>query len=387
LDAAQFDTLARSVVGRQGRRRFALLLGGLAIAPLLGNEVEAGKKKKPKKKPVCLNGQTSYAAGKKRKKLLKQGATPGACSDGCTPQCNGTSCGADGCGGTCGCTGNTVCDQGTCKACTVICGNDSPATCGTRLAQALLAGGRIVVCPGQYLGAFNVDVNNTTLIGAGSGSNPAVDTILKATAGQRPLGVPTGITTFVSRLHITGGDTQFAGGGVRGDPNSVLFMDQCAVVDNHSWRDGSGISSEGRLTLTRSTVTGNGGQMSVGGAGIALLSNGPHLIENSVITGNEAFFGGVGGEVGGGLYCSGATVDIRGTEFSRNVAGSQGGGIFLENSTVTLDSATRVVNNQADFQGGGGIWRQSGNVNFSNATVSGNIPDNCAGADNFTCPG
>jgi len=385
LDAVQFDSVARTVMNRQGRRRIALLLVSLATAPLFGIGDVAGKKKKPKKKPVCLNGQTIKAGGDKRKKLIRNGATPGECPAVCTPQCNGSTCGSDGCGGTCTCSGNTVCDQGTCTACKVICGSDSPATCGTRLAQALLGGGRVTVCPGQYLGAFNIDINNTTLIGAGSGSNPAIDTMLVATAGQRPLGVPAGITTFVSRLRITGGDTPYAGGGVRGDPNSVLFMDQCAVVDNHSGKDGSGISSEGRLTLTRSVVTGNGGQMSVGGAGLALLSSGPHLIENSVITDNEAYYGGSGGKEGGGLYCSGATVDIRGTEISRNLAHSQGGGIYLKNSTVTLDSATRVVNNEAG--GGGGIYRESGTFIFIGATVSGNTLDNCAGADSFTCPG
>ncbi|MFT4037754.1 MAG: hypothetical protein QM692_06210 [Thermomicrobiales bacterium] len=390
MDGLHFDQLARTVGGQRSRRAVTLALGAAASAALVHSEPSWAKnKKKPKKKPICVNGVDQKVSGDKRKKLLKNGATAGPCPavpPPCVPQCNGTTCSNDGCGGTCACNSGAVCDQGVCTACAVVCNGDSPAVCGTRLAQALLGGGKVVVCPGRYLGAFNTDINNTTLIGAGSGDNPAVDTILVASANARPLGVPSNITAFVSRLRITGGSTPFAGGGVRGDPGSVLFMDQCAVVDNKSTLSGSGISSAGRLTMTRSTVSGNGGQMSVGGGGLE-LRNGPHLIEDSVIAENLAFYGGSGDKAGGGLYCAGnAIVDIRGTEISENACQKEGGGIYLESGSITLDAATRIVKNEAGYTGaGGGIYRKSGNVFFNGATVTENKFDNCAGTVNFTC--
>lgn len=387
MEAGQFDQMARGVVTGPSRRRIAGALGGLALAPLVDRVIGRAKKRKTKKKPLCLNGQTVKVSGKKRKKLIKQGATPGACAAGCTPQCGGTSCGPDGCGGTCACSGNTVCDQGTCVACTVVCGGESAGACGTRLAQALVGGGKITVCPGRYLGSFTVGVSNTVLIGAGSGNNAASSTILTGIDNQRVLLVPGGVTTFLSRLQITGGDAQgVPGGGVRGDAGSTISMDECAVVENQTLNYGSGISSAGRLTLTRSTVSGNGKVQSLGGGGIA-LTNGPHLIENSVISGNECNYAGPGGKTGGGLHCSAsATVDIRGTEIRDNFSEGEGGGIWVANSTVSLDAASRVVNNAAGFpNGGGGIYRQSGNVLVGSGVVSGNTPDQCAGSL-FSCP-
>ncbi|MFT4040703.1 MAG: NHL repeat-containing protein [Thermomicrobiales bacterium] len=99
MDPTTFDRLSRAITTRRSRRSLA---HGLVAASLLGaggalalpamadatarrsskrHRAQAEKKKKKgKKSPFCLNGQTVQGSKKNRKKLLKRGATPGACA-------------------------------------------------------------------------------------------------------------------------------------------------------------------------------------------------------------------------------------------------------------------------------------------------------------------
>ena len=85
MDDARFDGMARRLDARLTRRHAGGLATGALLALGLAMESEA-KKKKKKQKTYCLNGQTIQIKGtkkklkKKGKNLLKQGATPGACS-------------------------------------------------------------------------------------------------------------------------------------------------------------------------------------------------------------------------------------------------------------------------------------------------------------------
>src|SRR5829696_3210296 len=102
MESDRFDALTARLAAPLSRRTSVGLLGVLGIGSVgIADQANA----KGKKKPLCLNGQTIKASGKKRKKLLTQGATAGACPR-CTPQCQGKACGADGCGGTCGTCGD-----------------------------------------------------------------------------------------------------------------------------------------------------------------------------------------------------------------------------------------------------------------------------------------
>ena len=121
---------------------------------------------------MCFQGRTVLATKKKRKKLLKQGATKGACA-ACTPTCLGKACSADdGCGGTCTrCDTRSFCDGGTCAACSGNCRGD---TCnGDALQEALNVGGTVQACPGRYTGTFSLG-ENVTLLGAGTRARPSL---------------------------------------------------------------------------------------------------------------------------------------------------------------------------------------------------------------------
>jgi hypothetical protein len=106
MDDPRFDDFARTLVTTPSRRGVlaGLVTALLACLPLaLVGEKVAGKKRK-----------------RKRKKKKKRSH--------CTPQCDGKTCGPNGCGGTCGtCDADRACQAGTCEciaghaACVDIC--------------------------------------------------------------------------------------------------------------------------------------------------------------------------------------------------------------------------------------------------------------------------
>ncbi|MCA9862002.1 MAG: hypothetical protein KC432_03245 [Thermomicrobiales bacterium] len=77
MDSPRFDGFARTVAARLTRRTGVALIAGAGL-PLLGL-VSSSDAKKNKKVTLCLNGQTVRKPKKKAKKLLKKGATKGAC--------------------------------------------------------------------------------------------------------------------------------------------------------------------------------------------------------------------------------------------------------------------------------------------------------------------
>lgn len=78
VDGKQFDRVIRSLhVAAPRRRALVLLLGG--ALGLAGHAHSDGKGKK-KKVTLCLNGQTMSVKKNKKRSLLGQGATQGACA-------------------------------------------------------------------------------------------------------------------------------------------------------------------------------------------------------------------------------------------------------------------------------------------------------------------
>jgi hypothetical protein len=111
MDGERFDTLIRTLTAAGSRRRALALAVSGALGLLAREDTDAHNPSKSCKKK----------SGKARKKCLKQAkrhnaahATQGPPA-GCTPNCNGKTCGANGCSGSCGtCTGGSACVNGTC---------------------------------------------------------------------------------------------------------------------------------------------------------------------------------------------------------------------------------------------------------------------------------
>jgi CSLREA domain-containing protein len=156
---------------------------------------------------------------------------------------------------------------------------------------------------------------------------------------------------------------------------------------------GGGIRSDGPLTLTTMTISGNavtqsGGALGPGG-GIFIGAAGSLTITNSTISGNSAQ------AVGAGLY-SQSTVNMSGTTVSGNNSvgmntGTGGVLIFLAAaaSTATITNST-IANNTAGpgFGSAGGIDIEANNstprtATLRNVTISGNSNPTVGGLSSF----
>ncbi|MFT4038937.1 MAG: hypothetical protein QM692_12205 [Thermomicrobiales bacterium] len=361
MDAKAFDARTR-VLGKSCNRRsltYAVSLGAVAAAvalPLAALPATARRRRvkgehnvRGHKAIMCIDGKTKRVAKKKRKHWLKQGATRGACSKACTPVCSPGICGDDGCGGTCACATGSVCISGACQVCDVACTSGDSVACGESLQAAIAAGGTVLVCPGEYQGAFTTPLD-VEVIGAGSGDNPATSTILRgATAPGATVAITTAVTARIASLRVTGGSGsgQNSGGVHVMNAGANVTLENAALVKNTGYYGGGMSLYTGTLTvkgcdISENTATANGG-------GIATAT----------------------------LFT------VESTTFSKNTAADNGGGIFVNSGTTNLGSGVTVTGNTGS--NGGGIYKlTNGSTINGSATVTGNTPNNCAGAIGVT---
>jgi hypothetical protein len=314
--------------------------------------------------PVCVEGSCATCSA--------SAPCPEGCCAGdgtCQPGTADGVCGPI--GGACApCPVDTVCWDGAC-VCGDVCADGCQFTSVQDAIAGLPAGSTIRLCAGTY-GAFIIN-KNLTLIGVGDGDDEASNTILNAGGTDRVVW-NNGATATLHGLRITGGATDFiggggvyntgtltmigctvtgnacttnaTGGGISNSTGSTLTMTDCTVSDNTSALDGGGVANVGNLGMTDCTVVGNttvrdGGGIKANSASTLTLTGcviGPN---NKATTGD-----------GGGLFVvndSAATLD--GTSVTGNTAGGLGGGIatFL-GGTVELKNGSTVSGNTAPGQ-------------------------------------
>ena len=146
----------------------------------------------------------------------------------------------------------------------------------------------------------------------------------------------------------------------------TVALDRLSIV-NGNGLFGGGISNDGTLTMSNSTLSGNSAQFYGGG----IFNSGTLTMSNSTLSGNSARFG------GGGIFNSG-TLTMSNSIVSGNVA--QSGGGISNYGTLTMSNST-LSGNSAQFGGGiprnsaqvvgGGIFN-SGTLTIGNSIVSGN---------------
>ena len=91
MDGPGFEVLTRLRSAAPSRRALVAVIGSLLSVPWQSGLL-VGAKKKSRKTTLCFNGKTIRTSStKKKKKLLKRGATRGACSS-CPPCGEGTIC-------------------------------------------------------------------------------------------------------------------------------------------------------------------------------------------------------------------------------------------------------------------------------------------------------
>ncbi|MFT4039404.1 MAG: right-handed parallel beta-helix repeat-containing protein [Thermomicrobiales bacterium] len=362
-----FEAVVRSFSASGTRRALARMMGAGAALTLAVPELapealakerhndhhqdhlQKQRRRRRRKVRLCYQSQDIRKRRRRVKKWIRRGATRGRCQ-GCNPTCDNVSCGgSDGCGGTCGCATGAVCGDGTCLPCTVTCGG-SAYDCGVSLITALLTGGDIAVCPGVYSGSF-VYTRPSRVYGAGNGADPATSTIL--TEGNIGVGVVAVSAAGISSLanvRITGANATFGfGGGVLvHTPGADMTVSDCVITENSAMQGGGVAVLDGSITIAGCEITSNSTRNFGGGAYV----QGTATITDTTISGNTSY---------------------------------QGGGIYNNYGITTLDATVFITGNSITQPTGGGIYNFSnlGTVIVGGATVTGNIPDNCAGV---SCP-
>ncbi len=168
---------------------------------------------------------------------------------------------------------------------------------------------------------------------------------------------PRTVTATFDGLTITDGVTALNtnGGGIDVQGRSNLVLNQCVVTGNAAGFGGGGIAMEsggiGSLTLTGTQVVRNLAE--AGGGGIASFGTGTIAVGGQSFLGNNTAAGPKGG---GGVYLSGPKLTITGSTLSGNraIAGPGGG---VENASAASTSVTIaggiVQGNFSEANGGG----------------------------------
>jgi predicted outer membrane repeat protein len=157
---------------------------------------------------------------------------------------------------------------------------------------------------------------------------------------------------------------------VSGDEANTVFVVDSGVtasIFGLTIRDGTAyaggaISNGGTLTITDTTLSGNGRKASLGGGIYNFL--GTLTVRHSKLLDNSA-------ATGGGIFSTGGTLSVTDSTFSGNRAPGSGGGGISSGGTLTVTDST-FSHNSAPNGGGGGIAVATGTVKVTDTAFSGN---------------
>jgi hypothetical protein len=179
-----------------------------------------------------------------------------------------------------------------------------------------------------------------------------------------------------------GGD----GGGIYN--GGTLTVHDCTFSGNYAYTEGGGICNfagafAAKLTVSDSTLSGNGALATYGGGGIcndtfSVYNKGTVTVTGSTLSGN-----------GDSAICNNlGTLTVSDSTLSGNTGGLYGGGIINLNGTLTVTGST-LSGNSAQFYGGGICNFSSGvfaaTLTVSDSTLSGNSAVASSGAGGGIC--
>ena len=251
--------------------------------------------------------------------------------------------------------------------------------------QAIVAAGTAGKCT-----TFTFTVTNANDSGAGSLRQAIIDA--NASGGDDTIGfgslfnTPQTITLTTGVLGIVNDAGSLAITGPGANLLTINGNNQSAI-----FRIFSGGSSP--ITISGMTVTGGNSVGNPNGYGGAIYTAGNLTLDNVIVTGNTATFGGgilsdvstnvainnstisnnIAANQGGGINENGTSITITNSTFSGNSAPREGGGMFTANGTATITGSTFSNNSvTTNVFGGGGISFFQVTANVTNSTFSGN---------------
>jgi hypothetical protein len=169
----------------------------------------------------------------------------------------------------------------------------------------------------------------------------------------------------ISGVTIANGNIFDVGGGIKMNNGGELTLDRVMLTGNSANAGGAIWNTSGKLTILNSSIANNSAR-GVGG-GIAHTRDANHpfasalVIDHSTISGNTANTGASGSADAGGIWI-----------FASGPAGTS--------MPTTITNCTIAGNGAAGVAGG--VWSNSGTVNFGNTIVAGNVA--AAGSPDLT---
>jgi hypothetical protein len=150
--------------------------------------------------------------------------------------------------------------------------------------------------------------------------------------------------------------------------SGVVTVTASTIDGNGSWNisGGGGIHADGILAVVDSTISGN-----LGKRGAGIQTSGTLTLSRSVVIGNDAYYD------GSGVHIVAGTATVTGSTFANNTARYVGGGIASYGG-ATLNVTNSTISGNHTGRGGAGI-HADGNLSLRHATVSGNVAGSTGG--------
>lgn len=223
-----------------------------------------------------------------------------------------------------------------------------------------------------------------------SGTMTIVDSTITQNTGNHGGGICSNAVSahallVVERTLVTNNISNGEGGGIQAVRRedlgwmSTLRVAESTVSGNSAVIGSGGITSEGDITLTDSTISDNHAGLFAGGL---YVGRGAADIERSTITGNTVETTADIGGAGGGVVVNDASATISNSTISGNHAlgaatngdySGRGGGVLLigwfADTVVNIEDST-ICDNTAEFTGGGiGVMRLGGGTFAAELTL------------------
>ena len=163
---------------------------------------------------------------------------------------------------------------------------------------------------------------------------------------------------------ITGGSSNYEGGGVYVISGTFEMSGTAAISGNRAFRGGGvRVSGDGTFTMSGGTIAGNSATV---GGGVYVEGNSTFTMSDSTISDNKA--------TGSGVYFSGGTFTMQGGTISGNSAISYGGGVYFSGTEFTMQGGT--IRGNTATSSGGGVYVNGGEVTISGGYLGGTIAKN-----------